>query len=160
MHFLLWAKWYHESTSFDTFKSSDENLPIFSCHFPNHKSVFLQILHDSSVSWKITPLYFLGQNVIYFARKEPIKVKILETFECSDQNSPNSCHFWNNKSVFLQFVPHSSVSSDITPLYFLAEILYAFKKRSLSKYKIGEISPEKSKVWNFAFWLATFVKIE
>ena len=50
MHFLLWTKGSHENTNFDTFKCSDENLPNSACHFPNHKSVFLQILHDSSVS--------------------------------------------------------------------------------------------------------------
>ena len=50
MHFLLWTKGSHENTNFDTFKCSDENLPNSSCHFPNHKSVFLQILHDFSVS--------------------------------------------------------------------------------------------------------------
>ena len=49
----------------------------FSCHFPNHKSVFLQILHDSSVSWKLTLLYFFRSKVLYFARKGPIKAQIL-----------------------------------------------------------------------------------
>ena len=47
------------------------------------KSVFLQILHHSSMSWEITPLYFFSSNNIYFVQKEPIKVKIFETFECS-----------------------------------------------------------------------------
>ena len=40
-------------------------------------SVFVQILHHSSVSWKITPPYFFGSNVIYFTQKEPVKVKFL-----------------------------------------------------------------------------------
>ena len=34
---------------------------------------------------------------------------------------------------------------DITPLYFIAEILYTFKKRSLSKYKFGEVSRQQLK---------------
>ena len=50
IHFLLWTKESHENTNFDTFKCFDENLPNSSCHFPNHKSAFLQILHESSVS--------------------------------------------------------------------------------------------------------------
>ena len=33
---------------------------------------------------------------------------------------------------------------------FLAEVLYTFNKRSLSKYTFGEISCEQSKVWDFA----------
>ena len=105
---------------FEIFECSGEYLPNSSCHLPNHKTVFLQVLHDFLVSWKITHLYFFRSKVIYFARKGPIKVQILETFECSDQNSPNSCHFWNNKSVFLQILHQSSVSWDITHLYFFS----------------------------------------
>ena len=103
---------------FEVFECSDENLPKSSCHFPNCKEVFLQILHYSSVSWKITPQYFFRSKIIYFALKGPIKVQILETFEYPDQNSPNSCQFWNNKSVFVQILHQSSVSRGITPLYF------------------------------------------
>ena len=78
-------------------------------------------------------------KIIYFAQKGPIKEQILEIFECSDQNSPNFYQFWNNKLVFLQILHQSSVSWDITPLYFfLAEIVYTFNKRTLSKCKFGE----------------------
>ena len=105
---------------FEIFECSRENLPYSLCHFPNHYPLFYQILHDFSVSWELNSPYFFRSKVIYFARKGPIKVQILETFECSDQNSPNSCHFWNNKSVFLQILHHSSVSWDITPLYFFS----------------------------------------
>ena len=48
MHFLLWTKVSHQGPNFDTFKSPGENLPNFSCHFSNLKSVFLRILHRSS----------------------------------------------------------------------------------------------------------------
>ena len=51
IHFLLWIKGPHQSPNFKIFECSGENLPNSSCHFPNHKSVFLQILHHSSVSW-------------------------------------------------------------------------------------------------------------
>ena len=55
----------------------------------------------------------------------------------------------------------SLVSWDITPPhFFLAETLYTFSKSSLSKYKFGEISPEQSKVSNFALWWVPFVKIK
>ena len=75
-----------------------------------------------------------------------MKVQVLKTFECSGQISPNSCHFWNNRSVFLQILHQSSGSWDITPLYFLAKIVHTL--RSLSKYKFGEILYEQSKVWH------------
>ena len=74
--FLLWIKGSHQYANFETFNCSGENLPYSSCHFPNHKSVFLQISHHSSVSWKITPLYFFSSNNIHFAQKKPIEVKI------------------------------------------------------------------------------------
>ena len=80
-HSLLWTNGSHESPNFDTFKWSGENLPNSPCHFPNHKPVFLQILHhSSSVSLKITPLYFFSSNNIYFVQKEPIKVKLFATW--------------------------------------------------------------------------------
>ena len=42
MHFLLWIKGSHQSPNFETFECSGEYLPYYSCHIPNHKSVFLQ----------------------------------------------------------------------------------------------------------------------
>ena len=41
IHFLLWIKRSNQSSNFETFECSGKNLPNFSCHFPNHKSVFL-----------------------------------------------------------------------------------------------------------------------
>ena len=74
--FLLWAKGSHQSSNFDTLERSGENMPNSSCHFSNNKSIPLQILYHSSVSCKITPLYFFSSTNIYFAQKEPIKGKI------------------------------------------------------------------------------------
>ena len=122
MQFLLWRKGSHKNIV-DAFKCSDENSPNSSCHFPKHKSVFLQVLHDSSVSWNITRLYFLRSNILYFAQKGRIKGPIFYTFWCSDQNSPSSCYFWNKKSVFLQIL-HSLVSWAITLSYFFYQKLY------------------------------------
>ena len=103
-----------------------------SCHFPSNESVFLQILHHSSMSWKITLFYFLSSNNIYFVQKEPIKVKIFETSECSGQNLSNSlCQSWNNKFIPLQILYPSSFSWKITPLYFFTSnnLYFAQKER-------------------------------
>ena len=54
------------------------------CQFWNNNSIPLLILYPSSVSWRITPLYFFSSNYIYFAQKEHIKMKNFETFKCSD----------------------------------------------------------------------------
>ena len=128
MHFLLWAKGSHQIPNFDTSKCSGKNLPNFSCHSLNYKSVFPQILHHSSVSWKITPLYFFRSNIIYFTWKKPIKVQI---FESSGQDSPNSCHFWNNNSVFRQILHQSSVPWDINPLYVFSWSFIYFRQEEL-----------------------------
>ena len=143
-HFQLWTKQSHQSPHFETYKCSGENFPNSSCYFPNHKSVFLQILHHSLVPWKITPLYFLRSNITYFLCKEPIKVQIFETFECSDKNSPNSCQFWN-KSVFLQILHQSSVSWDTTPLYFFSWNFIYFQQKEPIKVQIWW--NRKSEIW-------------
>ena len=151
MHFLLRTKGSHQSSNFDTFKYPGENLPNSSCHFPNHKLVFFQILYQSSVSCKITPLFFFRSNVIYFAQKEPIKMESsgnFENFECSVQNSSNSCHFWNNKSVFLRILRHSSVSWDIYPLHFFSWNFIYFQLKKPIKVHIW---------WNFT-WAAESLK--
>ena len=42
-------------------------------------------------------------NVIYFPQKGPIKVQITKTFECLDQNAPNSCNFLITNCFFFKF---------------------------------------------------------
>ena len=77
MHFLLWRKGYHESTNFDFFKCSDENLPNSSCNFPNHKSVFLQILHLSDLQINVCYLRKVRMKIILNNNLE-FKMKDLE----------------------------------------------------------------------------------
>ena len=119
---------------------SSARVKIFSnflCQSWNDKSIPPQILYPSSVLWKITPLYFFSSNNIYFAQKEPIKVKIFETSECSGQNLSNSlCQFWNNKSIPLQILYPSSVSWKITPLYFFSSNNIYFAQKEPIKVKI------------------------
>ena len=51
-------------TNFETFEWSGQILSNSLCQFWNNKSIPLQILYPSSVSWKITPLYFFSSNNI------------------------------------------------------------------------------------------------
>ena len=157
-HFLLWIKGSHQSPNYETFDTG-ENLLNSSCHFSNHKSVFLKILHHSSVSWKITPLYFFSSN---FGQKEPIKVQIFEIFKCLYQNS--SCQFWNNKLIPPQTFHHSSVSSHVTPLYFqIMHFLLCTKGSHQSpnfhnfKFLVSFSRPQVSFSSNFA-WLFSVMK--
>ena len=62
---------------------------------------FIQILHLCSVSWKITPLYFLAQTSYTLDKNSPSKWNF-GTFERLGENLQNSsCHIWNYESVFL-----------------------------------------------------------
>ena len=89
----------------------NENLPISSCHFWKYKLVLLQILYQSSVPPNITPLYIFSSNIIYFDQKEPIKLQTFENFKSSRQNLSNfSCQFWNDTSIPLLILHHSSLS--------------------------------------------------
>ena len=55
--------------------------------------------------------------------------------------------FLKQKIFSSNFAPLFSIMSNfMCPVYFLAEILYTFSKRSLAKYKFGEISSEQLKV--------------
>ena len=137
VHFLLWRKGSHQSSDFDPFKCSGQNLQNSSCHFPNHKSVFFQILHHTSMSWKITLMYLFSSNNIYFPQEEPIKMKSLETFECPDQNLSNSlCQFWNDNLIPLQIWYPSPLSWKITPLYIFSSNNIYFAQKEHVKMKI------------------------
>ena len=140
IYFLLWAKISYQSSNFDTVECSGENLPNSSCHFPNDKSVFLQSLHHSSMSWKITPLYLFRSNSIYISQKETIKVKMFETFKCSGQNVSNSlCQFWRiDKSIPLQILYPSSVSWKTTPLYFFRSKIKYFAQAANESASFGD----------------------
>ena len=115
INFLLWTKESHQSPNFDTFNCSGENFPIFSCHFLNYKSVFLQILHHSTVSWKITPLYIFSSNIIYFVHKEPIKTQFFRLLSARVKICQIPHVNFKTTSQFL-FLYHSSLSWHATPL--------------------------------------------
>ena len=101
------------------------------------KSIPLQILYPSSVSWKITPLYYISSNNIYFAQKGPIKMKIFEIFKCSGQNTSNSsCQLWNVKSVPLQILCNSWLGWQITPLWILSSYFFKFGLKDPIKISI------------------------
>ena len=141
IRFLLWAKGSHQSSNFDTLECSVENLPNSSCHLPSNKSVFLQILHHSSMSWKITPLYFFSSNNIYFAQKEHFKVRVFETFECSGQNLSNFlCQFWKGKLIPLEILYPSLVLWKITLLYFFSSNNIYFTQKEPIRLKSFETS--------------------
>ena len=105
------------------------------CYFPNQKLVFLQILHHSLVSWKVTPLHFFRSNIT------------------GKDQSANIWDFWVLTSKFTKFLSflkqqisfisnffyQSLVPSNITSLYFLSWIIIYLGQKQPIKVQIFEI---------------------
>ena len=71
-------------------------------------SVFLQILHQYSVSLNITTLYLLSSNIIYFGQKLPIMVQIFKYLMSILNWKVNSCS--NFESFFIVMTHNSHVN--------------------------------------------------
>ena len=114
------------------------------------KPIPLQIVHPSSVSWKITPLYFFSLKNIYFAQKKPIKVKISETLECSGQNLSKSLwQFWNEVDSSPNFASLFCFMKDNWYVHFYLEQYILCSKET----------QENETIWNFQVLRSKFVKL-
>ena len=96
---------------------------------------FIVMTHNSSVNFKVIPflLWTKGSH----------QSLNFDTFKCSDENLPNfSCLFWNHWSAFLQNLHNSSVSRNITPLYFCSSnnIYFGHKEPIKKKIRLFECS--------------------
>ena len=133
---------------FETFECSGQILLNSLCQFSNDRSIPLQILYLSSVSWKIIPLYFFSSKNIYFAQKKPSKMKIFEASKCSGHILSNGLwQFSNDKSIPLQILYLSSFSWKITPLYFfLAKTIHSLLIMSPLKWKSLRLSSPQVKI--------------
>ena len=104
---------------------SGQNLSNFLCQFWSWFLSYIWIPLQFHERWLLCTI--ISSNNIYFAQKEPIKMKIFETFKCSGQNSSNSsCQLWNDKSVPLQIFYNSWLWWQITPLWILSPYFFKF----------------------------------
>ena len=60
--------WKYQFWHFQFSHCFDENLPYSSCHFPNNKSIFLQILHHSSVTCKSSVHFWVKRYILCTGR--------------------------------------------------------------------------------------------
>ena len=116
----------------------------------NFASFFIVMTHKSSINYKLIHflLWMKGSHqspnfeffqVLWwkFAIFLMSFFKLHSVFlQCSGQNSPYSCHFWNNKSVFLRILYQSSVSWDINPPYLFSWNFIYFQQKELIKVQI------------------------
>ena len=83
LYFFSWNNIYFAQNElikmkiFDTFKCSGQILSNSLFQFWNDKSIPLQTLYLSSISWKIIPLTFLAQRIYTFLKRSPLKWKFL-----------------------------------------------------------------------------------
>ena len=74
-------------------------------------------------------------------------MKIFETFKCSGQNLSNSsCRLWNDESIPLQILRHSSLSWQMTPLWILSSYFFNFGVKDLIKIPILRLSSALVKI--------------
>ena len=111
-------------------------------------SFFIVMTHNSPVSFKL----------IYFQlwTKEFYQSPNFDTSKCFGENFPNSsCHFWKQKSVFLQILHQYSVQSNITSFYFFSSNIIYFGQRMPIKVQMFEIfkcSGQNSSKSSCKFW--------
>ena len=121
----------------------------FLMSYSKPQASFSSNLYDSSVLWKTGSLYFFRSDVIYFARKEPIKVEIFETLSARIKIYQILVIFKTTNRFFLQILHHSLVSWDVNPLYlFIWNFLY-FQQKQPIKVQIW---------WNF-IWAVESLKL-
>ena len=130
--------------NFETFEYSCKNVANSSCHFPSHKLVFF-----SNSGETLYTLHKRNHSKWRFWEFQVLRSKFTKFLSFLTQQISFSSNF---ASLF-------SVMRHNLSILFLAEFFYIFNKRSLSKYKFGEISHEHSKVWNVALWWVPFVHI-
>ena len=78
----------HQCTIFQNFGCSKEIYPIHHAIFETTRLESIQSLHHCSVSWKITPLYFLAKTLYTLDKNSPSNWNFW-TFEWLGKNSPN-----------------------------------------------------------------------
>ena len=129
--------------TFSEFESSNESSPNSSCLFWDH---MVGVYANFASLFNVTPLYFLSSNFNALDKKSASKWNFW-TFECFGKNSANSsCLFWNQESVFLQTLHHSSISWKITLPYFFIWIFICFGQKDPIKVQIFRLSTARMKI--------------
>ena len=120
-----------------------------SYHFPSSKPVFLQILHHSSVWWKIAPI-ILAQTIHNLLKRSPLKWKSLRLLSTQVKicqipytNFETSSQFLSKFSIPLQFHERLFLCT------FLAQIIYTLLKKSSLKLKFLRLSSARVKFVKF-----------
>ena len=103
-----------------------------------------------------------NSSVLSWLKRNILSIKIahqsadFQTFYCLRWNSPNpSCHVWNQLSVFRQTLYHSSVTWDITLLYFFIWKFTCFGQKEPIKVQISRF---QLVAWNLIKFFMSILK--
>ena len=116
--------------------------------FQTAKDVFLQILHDPSVFWKVTPQYLFRSKISYIYtlhKREQWKCKFWRLFSARIKIHQILVNFETTNCFLFKFFINIQCHVNNSVL-FLAELVYTFNKGSLPRHKFGEIHLSS---WNF-----------
>ena len=95
---------------------------------------------------------FLGQTLYALHERDQSKCRFFRLFSVRIKIHQTLVIFEAKKKFLFKFCTTLWYHEMQLVHTFFTETLYTFSKNSLSKYKFVEISPEQSKVWNFALW--------
>ena len=95
---------------------------------------------------------FLGQTLYALHERDQSKCRFFRPFSVRIKIHQILVIFEAKKKFLFKFCTTLWYHEMQLVHTFFTETLYTFSKNSLSKYKFVEISPEQSKVWNFALW--------
>ena len=95
---------------------------------------------------------FLGQTLYALHERDQSKCRFFRLFSVRIKIHQILVIFEAKKKFLFKFCTTLWYHEMQLVHTFFTETLYTFSKNSLSKYKFVEISPEQSKVWNFALW--------
>ena len=108
--------------------------------------LFSVIKDNSSVLFLV-----FGQMLNTFNKRDKSQWKF-SRIECSDQNSPNSCPFWNKKSLSLQILQHSfSIMRNNSSVLFQLKLYIFSAKEVYQSTKFGKfhLSSRKAEILHF-----------
>ena len=106
----------------------------------NFALVFIVMTNNFSANFNVMPLLL--------CTKRPHQSPNFNTIKCSGENLPiSSSLFSNHKSFFLQNLHISSVSWQITRLYFCSSNNIDFGQRSQLKHKVFRLSSARVKIY-------------
>ena len=133
-----------EAHTFSTWdKSTPQNIqfwvPTLSALFSKPQLSFLQILHHSLASWKITPMYFFRSSITYISHfsRDQSKCKLLKLLSTLIKIHQILVTFKTTNQFYFKFCINLQCQETQLLCTFIAEILYTFNKRNLSRYKFG-----------------------